>query len=94
MYVLQSVILSVYIYEVYGSFGPMQSAQYVSRAEYTMVVKEKRLLQHYLYNAVSSAVTLTHEETLMARIFTSKKHMISIMVASAMDAWSVVLGFV
>ena len=38
---------------IYGSIGPIQSAQYVSSAEYTMVVKEKRLLQHYLYNAVS-----------------------------------------
>ena len=43
----------IYIYQVYSSIDPIQSAQYVSGAEYRMVVKEKRLLQHYLYNAVS-----------------------------------------
>ena len=49
------VCIYIYIiyYQVYGSIGLIQSAQYVSRAEYTMVVKEKRLLQHYLYNATT-----------------------------------------
>ena len=36
---------------------------------YTMVVKEKKLLQYCLYNAVLLAVTLTHQETLMGGIY-------------------------
>ena len=42
-------------YEVHGSIDPIKSAQYVSRAEYalTMVSKEKKMLQHCLYDAVS-----------------------------------------
>ena len=62
------------IYEVYSSTDPINSAQYVSRAEYWMVAKEKKTLQRCLYNAVSWAVTLTPQETLMWRIFTGKEY--------------------
>ena len=50
--VCPSVTMYVYIYEVYCWIGPIQSAQYMSRAGYTMFVKKKRFLQHCLYNAV------------------------------------------
>lgn len=42
--------VDIYIYEVYVLIGPIQSAQYMSRAGYAVAVKEKRLLHHYLYN--------------------------------------------
>ena len=47
------IYIYIYIYIVDGSLDPIKSAQYVSRAGHTMVVKKKRLLEHCLYNAVS-----------------------------------------
>ena len=38
------------------------------------LLKRKKMLQHCLYNDVSWPVTLTHQETLMERIFTSKEY--------------------
>ena len=52
-----------------------------------MTVKEKRLLQQHLYNAVSWAVTLTHQQTLMTRIFTSKRHMIREIPRVLLSRW-------
>ena len=72
--VVKNLARYIYVYEVYGWVDPIKSVQYVSRAEYTMVSKEKKCYNIVSTKAVSSAVTLTHQETLMGRMFTSKEY--------------------
>lgn len=46
------------IYEVYSSTDPIKSAQYVSRAEYSVVAKEKKMLQHAKAGRINLSIYL------------------------------------
>ena len=51
------------IYEVYSSTDPIKSAQYVSRAEYSMVAKEKKTLQRcYTHSSGDFNVKNIHQQ--------------------------------